>query len=84
MYVGVCVYVCGGSTLLTHVPGFIDGGQRVSYRNQFSPYAIWILGIEPMLSGLVADAFTYEASLGVCFLKPTSRTFQNILYHNFF
>lgn len=56
----VCLFVC---TLLKHVSGFTDGGQRASYRNKFSPSSIWISDTEPSLSCLVSGV--YRASLGV-------------------
>lgn len=39
------------------------GGQRTTRRSGFSPSTLWILGVEPMLSGLAASTFPCWAIL---------------------
>lgn len=42
----------------THMPWRLYGGQRTTCRSWFSPFTVWVLGIKPGSSGLVASTFT--------------------------
>lgn len=58
-YIFIELCVGGAGKGGTHVSRQVCGSRGTAYRNQFSPSARWVPGVEVRLSGLVAVAFAH-------------------------
>lgn len=86
----VCICACMHTCMCTCL--YTSGGQRTTFRSQFSLFALWVLGTELRLSGLAAGVFSHSVILPVpvfnfCLSKCTlvvTLCGENVLLGNYF